>query len=178
MSSSLKGLIPALARRIGTSPAALYERQRALIRVGLLAAEAGRGPGSGVRATSPAVALLLIAVLATDNLSETDDRIRGLMDAAPVRGKRCPLTRMPTFLDAMAAILLSKNLSRRVINVTVSRNDGTARVGFTIGGKEVASEFRSKGSERKAGLRVEASFDRDTIALIADDVISIAIGET
>ena len=63
---SLKGLIPRLAHELGMTPDALYERQRALVRAGLLKGVEGKGPGSGVRATPYATALLLIAVLAAD----------------------------------------------------------------------------------------------------------------
>ncbi len=69
---SLKSLIPDLAPAFDLTPAALYERQRALERAGLLKAEGGRGPGSGVRATPQAVAALFTSVLATDSLSEVE----------------------------------------------------------------------------------------------------------
>ena len=62
--ASLKGYIPGLARILGTTPDALYERQRALVRAGLLDQGAGRGPGRGVRAPEAAVAFRVIATLA------------------------------------------------------------------------------------------------------------------
>jgi hypothetical protein len=76
MSTSLKALIPPLAKLWGLNPNALYERQRALIRAGLLEARPGRGPGSGVEASPESVAMLLISVLATDSLSEVEEKTR------------------------------------------------------------------------------------------------------
>src|SRR5215211_4926587 len=61
MSTSLKALIPAIAQVLEMNPATLYERQRALVRSGLLKTKSGRGPGSGVRASADSVAILLIA---------------------------------------------------------------------------------------------------------------------
>src|SRR5665213_457167 len=83
MSSSLKGYTPGLGRLLGVSAAALYERQRALVRGGLLEIEGGRGPGSGVRVTARALALLIISVLATDSLAETASRTRKVAAARP-----------------------------------------------------------------------------------------------
>jgi hypothetical protein len=86
------------------SQAALYERQRALVRAGLLHSSGGRGPGSGVRATADAIALLLISLLATDSLSETAKRTKALANLKSVTG-RCPLTSKRTFIDAVTAAL-------------------------------------------------------------------------
>lgn len=101
---SLKSLIPSLAHELKFSEAALYERQRALVRAGLLHSSGGRGPGSGVRATTDAIALLLISLLATDSLSETADRTKALANLKSVTG-RCPLTGKKTFIDAVTAAL-------------------------------------------------------------------------
>ena len=90
---SLKSLIPLLAQTLETTPAALYERQRALVRAGLIAAEPGRGPGSGVRATPHSVAMLLLSLLATGSLSETEKQTKALAnlkskDGCPITGKK------------------------------------------------------------------------------------------
>src|SRR5689334_12563975 len=66
---SLKILMPSLADHLGTTAAALYERQRALVQGGLLTSKHGRGPGSGVPANPKNAALLVIAMLATQNLA-------------------------------------------------------------------------------------------------------------
>ena len=76
MATSLKAFIPTLAKVLEMNPTNLYERQRALVRAGLLKIERGRGPGSGVRGTPESAALLLISLLATVNLSKAGIRTR------------------------------------------------------------------------------------------------------
>lgn len=84
--ASLKSLIPKLALALGMTPAAIYERQRALVRAGLIQQRPGHGPGSGVLATPQSVAMLLIAILATDSLSETELKPRSLQISGALRG--------------------------------------------------------------------------------------------
>src|SRR5262245_65963474 len=79
---TLKGYAPQMARYFGLTPLAVYERQRALARLGLLSDE-GRGPNRGVKAIPETVGRLLIAMLATDSLSDTDERVRKLLNAKP-----------------------------------------------------------------------------------------------
>jgi hypothetical protein len=116
----LKSLIPQLAHILGVTPAALYERQRALVRANLMESRAGRGPGSGVRATSKSISLLLISLLATDSLSETEEltkiftRLRSTKGACPFTGKR-------TFGSAVAAVFESEDLLLRAGSITVYR---------------------------------------------------------
>ena len=68
--SSLKRLITDVSTLTGMSQAAVYERQRALVRARLLKTERGRAPGSGFRGTPESMALLFISLLATGNLSD------------------------------------------------------------------------------------------------------------
>jgi len=173
MGSSLKGYIPALARLVELTPAALYERQRALVRAGLLASESGRGPGSGVRTTTESVALILISILATDSLSEVGDRAREIAAASPSGSKRCPLTNMLTFKDALSTILAQKALSRKVNGIIVSRTHQMARIEFKGG----ESKF-SGATGRKAPICVEAALDRQIFRSIADDVWAILTSGT
>jgi hypothetical protein len=91
----------------------------------LLQAKSGRGPGSGVRLTADTVALLLIAVLATDSLSDTEEKARAV---AKLRSARCPLTGKNTFAAALAAILASNDLSKRVSSISVTRTGPTAEI--------------------------------------------------
>jgi hypothetical protein len=79
--SSLKAFLPNVARAFGTTPDAVYTRQRALIGLGLLPILEGKGPGSGVLLTADALAVLIIAILAADTLSETDQRVVALCEA-------------------------------------------------------------------------------------------------
>jgi hypothetical protein len=105
--ASLKSFIPSLSRRLGVSPAALYERQRALVRLGVLHGKKGRGPGSGVKLSADAVAVLLASLLATDSLSEVADTIP-LLALKPVGG-RCPITNAATFGEALSYLLSSES---------------------------------------------------------------------
>ena len=91
---SLKSLIRDVSAFTGMSEAAVYERQRALVREGLLKTKRGRGPGSGVRGTPESMALLLISLLATGNLSDvglstsTFANLENKEDSCPLTGKR------------------------------------------------------------------------------------------
>jgi hypothetical protein len=84
---SLKGYSVELADYLGITPLAVYERQRTLVRLGILPLE-GKGPNRGVRATPSAVAPVLIAALFADNLSEIDDRLVRLLNAKPTKMER------------------------------------------------------------------------------------------
>ena len=66
-------LIPELAPFFRLTPAALYERQRALVRLHHLPAPEGRGRGSGAEASPETLAKLVLAAMATDNLSDLKD---------------------------------------------------------------------------------------------------------
>jgi hypothetical protein len=84
---SLKGYSIDLADYLGITPLAVYERQRALVRLGVLPLE-GKGPNRGVRAAPSAVAAVLIAALFAENLSEIDDRVVRLLNAKPMEMER------------------------------------------------------------------------------------------
>src|SRR4029077_11888225 len=77
---SRKAFSETLAPLLASTPAALYERQRALIRLGMLP-QAVQGRGKGLPATPETVAMLLVAVMTTDNLSDTDLRVRRMAQA-------------------------------------------------------------------------------------------------
>src|SRR4051794_25622010 len=66
MMSSIKFHAPKLAGCLGTTEAALYERQRVLARAGLLNVGRGRGPGSGVQTTPHNVAILVLSFMAAE----------------------------------------------------------------------------------------------------------------
>jgi hypothetical protein len=80
---SLKAYSIEMAGYLGLSPLAVYERQRALARLGVLPTIEGRGPKSGVRATPESVAPLLVAALYADSLSDIDNRLLRLLNAKP-----------------------------------------------------------------------------------------------
>jgi hypothetical protein len=127
--SSLKAFLPQLADVIGTTPAALYERQRALVRQGVLHPLVGRGPGSGVELSADAVAALLISVGAAWSLSEVDSRIIKYCQAQSATGK-CLLTNQKKLRGALAVILTDPNLLGRVASITVHHDYPLAAIDY------------------------------------------------
>lgn len=119
--ASLKSLMPALAADLGMSSIALYERQRLLVRQGLLLPEKGKGPGTGTRATGANVATLVLAVLASDSLTDAEQRIRDLAAIKPKSGE-CPLTGQSSLLSALQMLFARAELCSRVVEISVSRS--------------------------------------------------------
>ena len=167
---SLKSLIRDVSAFTGMSEAAVYERQRALVRAGLLKTERGRGPGSGVRGTPESVALLLISLLATGNLSEAGISTRILADRENKEGF-CPLTGKRTFGEAMTAILASKDLAQRVIAINVSQEIREAEIAYRNprnGGSISSSKFGLAGEAEEPGMSLRASLSGDVLNGMAD----------
>jgi hypothetical protein len=113
--SGLKSFLHAISPIIGVSPAALYERQRALVKLGLLSVAPGRGPGSGVPLSADNVAAMIICVLATDGLSEVDQRVVELCNAPPdisTALSRIHWTKSgkPTFRSEIARLLAGEKI--------------------------------------------------------------------
>jgi hypothetical protein len=170
MPTSLKAQMPHLARLLGTSSVTLYEKQRALVRAGLLDAGTGWGPGSGVRATADSIALLLISAMVSDNsLTDVETRAGGIVTAAPVGGDQCPLTGMRSFRDALASVLTLASQSDRVIEISVSRTAARAKIVYRDGRRTAVSEFTAPGAD-EPGLSVVATLAGDTLRYIAHRV--------
>ena len=169
MQTGLKLYGVALARILGSTPAALYERQRALVRAGLLDAVAGHGPGSGTTTTAGSVALLVLATMASGTLLETESRARSVAAAAPLNAERCPLTSMKSFQDALAQVFTRKGLSRRVSEVGVSRTADRAWIACRDGN---VSEFVGLRLD-EPGMRVTAVLSGESVAQIAADVRAV-----
>ena len=170
-SLSLKGLIGEVSDLTGMSEAAVYERQRALVRAELLKTERGRGPGSGVRRTPESVALLLISLLATGNLSEAGISTRILADRENKEGL-CPLTGKRTFGEAVTAILASKELAQRVIAINVSREIRETEIAYrdpSKGGSISSSKFGLAGQPEEPGLSLTASLSGYVVNRMADN---------
>jgi hypothetical protein len=118
--SQIKGLktaIPLLATILGVTPAFLYERQRALVRSGVLTPEPGRGPGSGTSFSWENVCALLAAVLLAKGLAELDLLAkpeiklmsvairRSMYDRQPYSHRRDAMSGMSTLLTFSASAL-------------------------------------------------------------------------
>lgn len=158
---SLTSIIPAIAPTLGLSPSALYERQRQLVRLKLLPEPQGRGPGSGAEVTPENVALLVTAVLATDNLSDTDERVRRLANA-PYRNRRrraCQITGKTTFVEALAETLAAEKVEPGTA-AYVSRTDLSASIYYPT----VGSDFGPLPA-KDSGFRVESRMSLPPLAL-------------
>jgi hypothetical protein len=138
---SLKSIIPHLSDVLLFSEHALYERQRALVRGGLLKATAGRGPGSGVKATADNVAMLIISVLATDSLSNVV-KDTGIIAKAT---RQVPDVDAPpefrTFQAAVAYCLSTDD--DRIASIEVFRTSRTAVVRLRDGHVIAFGKFRN-----------------------------------
>jgi hypothetical protein len=137
--ASLTSILPQLAPILGLSTAALYERQRSLVRLELLPKPKGRGRGSGADASPETVALLMMAVMATDNLSDNDDRIVKLASASFDARKvpKCELTGATTFAMAVATILAAPNIAAALQMITVTRSDLSAAIYYIRGSRKL-----------------------------------------
>jgi hypothetical protein len=167
---SLKAFLPVLAQILNISPAALYERQRALVRLKLLRPEKGRGPGSGVTLTHESVAILLIALAVTDNLSETDERVIRLCRASPVSGKALPYPFESSFCDAMTKLLSSwDDLALSLQEIVIDRNGISSTIKCRRGPRKISeSRFRSRpdGLDLWFPISTTATLGRKTIVAI------------
>ena len=157
--ASLKAFAAEIAAIVGSTPAAVYERQRALIRAGIFPEPESRGRGHGLEALPETVAILLIALLATDSMSETDERVGALAKARfdDITKPKCELTGTSRFGDALTAILQSKEIASRVWRVEVSRTSARATIWFRRGRNIHQSNFGNERAMRMMpAIEVEA----------------------
>jgi hypothetical protein len=131
---SLKSFLPKLSECLSVSPAALYERQRALVRLGILTGKEGRGPGSGVKLAADSLAALLASLLVTDNLSDVDDRVSLLLKATGAYSSGSHGLTADTFGAALGIILWQEAF---IFEISVDRQNLSAEVRKTK--KPVAS---------------------------------------
>jgi hypothetical protein len=178
MIGGLKAYLPRLAEIVGSTPASLYERQRALVRLGLLSAQPGRGPGTGVKLSADSLAVMIISILATENLSDIDKRVVRLCNARPTPESTCKVTGARTLRQAVTTLFSSPAFSRegdRNIGVAVHR-PRSARIMFFERGTESRStlfEAASDRSNRRAMIHTTAQADSDLIRIIADDLSAL-----
>jgi hypothetical protein len=128
MPNSLKSCLPVLGRILNETPDALYARQRAFVRTGLLKSVPGRGPGSGVHASAETFALFLIGMLTNASVAENGPIAKSIANAASPNA--CPLTGAKTFRGALAAVRSDEQLSKRVNEVDVQVGAGLAIIRF------------------------------------------------
>jgi hypothetical protein len=157
---------PEVADAFDMSPAALYERQRALVRVGLLPQATSRGRNSGgAMATPDTVAMIVLSVLVTDNLSEVDERMAvwaGLraIEVGFIKGKgeiikvgRCHFTNEKTLHKALAKVIA---VGAGNLNIELNRKMMVADI-VDISGQSLTSRFGR--THHGSGVHLKATFD-------------------
>src|SRR5450759_4875930 len=95
----------------------LYERQRELVRCGLLPQLRGRGPGSGVPLSAETLATFLISVLASDKLADLGERTAMLCQARALinnkKGDKHRLGNSNFHMDVARALLQERKVGKR-----------------------------------------------------------------
>jgi len=173
---SLKSAIPQLARELGMTPAALYERQRGLVRAGLLQQRPGRGPGSGVPASAKSVAMLLISLLATGSLSEVEEQTKVIANLK-CRDGRCPVTDKKTFAAALIAALQSETLRSRTFFARASRSGARAMASIIFMSVPLDQLLTEVEVGDWANYSDEVNFGADRTAL-SDDHSALSVEAT
>jgi hypothetical protein len=175
---SLKGFTPTLGKAVGMSATAVYERQRALVRGGLLQVKSGKASGSGVRLTEESLALLLVALLATDNLSRTKECTRTFANLKSI-ARRCPFTDQATFITALSTVLSSTDLSKRCRGVLVSRTGPSGCIFYEKEKERLASLFSLNGRKPRPqpfGMGVDAQLHGSTLREVASNFVAALKG--
>lgn len=170
MMISLKTFTHVLAGPTGASALGLYERQRALVRANILPTPVGRGRGNGLMATPATVAFLLLAILATDSLSETDERVARLADAkfaGSGSASKCELTGASLLSDAVGALLADQEILKSFVGIKVSRSTMSASIYFTAKRSGTTKESVFGKPTMHSGLEVEALLRAEAFRQIA-----------
>jgi hypothetical protein len=156
---------PEVATCLDMSSTALYERQRALVRVGLLPQARSRGRKSGgALATPETVALIVLSILVTDSLSEVDERMATWAGLRAIehhirRGKgeilrvgKCRLTGQKTLHEALTKVIAD---FAGGIEIEVYRKQMVADL-FEMSGNSIRSRFGH--SDPGGGIQVKGTF--------------------
>jgi DNA-binding IscR family transcriptional regulator len=128
---SLQASIAPLSKALGLNPHALYERQLALVRAGLLPSQPGRGPGSGTLFSAETVAVLLISMLASDNISDCAETTRTLSAAkltSHTVGREDALGGAKTFIAAVINSLSNDTVVGQIRLLRIHRRNFAAEV--------------------------------------------------
>lgn len=122
--TSLNAFLPALSELVGVSQGVLYERQRSLVRLGLINSRPGRGPGSGVSLTAQNLAVLLIGYAGSASLADVE-RTAAVCAAAPFEHDQnfaCPVTGKWFFIDIVTKALSQPDLASRIPRIEIDLN--------------------------------------------------------
>jgi hypothetical protein len=167
--ASLKKYEERLAALMNTTHAALYERQRRLVRLGLLKAPDKTGPGGGIRATPETVAMLILSCLVTDSWSEVGEEVGRFGRIKPNEG-RCPLTKATSFGAALTRILADPDIAGEVMGVIVQRTRGMADIGFEFPGLQQSIFGRHPKRPGWGPIEVSVHLSGRLLKTVADDL--------
>jgi hypothetical protein len=118
-----------------------------------------------VRLTPEAVATMICCLMATDNLSETAERVRTVCNAAS--SKRCRLTGEQRFLAALTKIISDKALASAVNSVHVDRDRCSGSISF-YRGRNFFTFFTRNRSNSSAPISTHASLGDDTLRAVVE----------
>lgn len=125
--TSLRKYGDELAKVLGSTSAAIYERQRLAVRIGLIELAGSRGPGGGTQASPETVAALLICYVCA-NGPEPEAHSKDIAGArATTKGN---ILKADTFLAALAILLGSTELASKTLAVRIAQLDGKATIEF------------------------------------------------
>jgi hypothetical protein len=158
---------PEVAGTFDMSSTALYERQRSLVRVGLLPQAASRGRNSGgAMATPDTVAMIVLSVLVTDNLSEVDERMAVWAGLRAIEAKfikdqggeilrvgRCHFTNQKTLHKALAKAIADTGGN---LEIELNRKMMIADI-VDISGQSIPSRFGR--IHPGSGVQLKATFN-------------------
>ena len=116
------------------------------------------------------MALLLISLVATSNLSEVGPSTR-IFASLENKESFCPLTRKRTFAEAVTAILASKELAQRVIAIDVSQEIKETEIAYrdpSKRGSRSSSKFGLADQPEEPGLTLRASLSGHVLNQLAD----------
>jgi hypothetical protein len=171
---SLTGFLPTLAPRLGLTPAALYERQRLLVKMKLLQKPVGRGRGSGAIASPETVAWVILAVLVADNLSDIGGRLK-VFAHGKIGARKGPFRKDCSLIDALRTILDRPEIAAKISAFIVNRQVNTTLVGWMVGeAPNIENEYilfgESNEPDEFPDLLVRASIGADLLREIATNL--------
>ncbi len=191
MTTPLARHIPALAAVLGEKPTTLYERQRELIREGLLHAVPGRGRGSGVQATPRTIATLVLGMLASVELAGSGRRTRMIADSV-VPGRVSPslVADGECLLDFLVRIVSDEGLAHHVYEIEVEALSRVATIRYRsesnmppiLFSPRIEAvpwpNFPQQTDPPLRGIRTRKSIDSLTIGALAAEVAKLTASDT
>lgn len=169
--SSIKAFSTALSPYLSLTPNALYERQRALVRAGLLSTKPGRGPGSGVEASPKNVALLILSTMATDQIADYSERAAEVVRLRQF-GPPSKWTKARNPVEALAELLASPAQANRMSVLLCNRNPLSFTFVFgqdgASGGGMVTFENSPQSTSSVRLLRSFVELDRTAVIEVAE----------